>query len=94
MTCEEIIEILKEKIKKEGEYFEIDGLDVINIENYGGEGKGDDAHSVYKVTENGTERFFKADYSYYSHYGYSYDYLEVYEVEESEKTIKYWKRIL
>lgn len=53
------------------------------IERQGGEAEGEYACTVFTV--DGV--FYKAEYSYYSHVGYDFDYMEVYEVTPKETTI-------
>lgn len=53
------------------------------IEREGGEAEGEYACTVFTV--DGV--YYKAEYRYFSHYGYDFDYLEVYEVTPKEQTI-------
>lgn len=44
------------------------------VEEEGGEGQGEYAYQIVKLTYlDGTVEYVKHEYNYYSHYGYSYD---------------------
>lgn len=49
----------------------------------GGEGEGEHVEAVFKLDDT----FYKATWSYYSHYGYSWDGLEFVEVVPREKLV-------
>ena len=58
------------------------------VEDFGGEGQGDQRYIVFRLTdENGDEYFFKADGYYASYDGSSWDGTELYQVTPREKTI-------
>ena len=70
--------------------FKEHGHTIEGVEEWGGEGEGDTFGFVFKVDDT----FYEIDGWYASHYGcefanpYGY-----YEVEEAEKTVKYWKAV-
>lgn len=73
---------------------EIDGEEVPDfgtvrvVENFGGEGQGDQRYIVFKLTDEfGDEHFFKVDGYYASYDGSSWDGSELYQVTPREKTI-------
>lgn len=49
----------------------------------GGEGEGEHAEAVFKINDD----TYKATWSYFSHYGADYDYLEVDEVKPVKKMV-------
>lgn len=60
------------------------------VDNFGGEGEGDQYWFVFSVTDaDGETRFFRRDGYYASFYGGYYD-GPTEEVEQVEKTIKVW----
>lgn len=61
------------------------------IDDYGGEGKGDEYWKVYSLTQGRVTRTFKLDGYWQSYSGGEYD--EFYEVTPEPKTITVWKRI-
>jgi len=67
-------------------FYRLDHLDTDRIqviEREGGEAEGEYACTVFTV--DGV--FYKAEYRYFSHVGYDFDYMEVYEVTPKETTI-------
>ena len=55
----------------------------------GGEGEGEHVEAVFKLDDT----FYKATWSYYSHYGYSWDGLEFVEVVPREKLVTVYDEI-
>jgi hypothetical protein len=53
------------------------------IERQGGEAEGEYACTVFEMDDV----CYKAEYRYFSHVGYDFDYMEVYEVTPKETTI-------
>lgn len=63
------------------------------IDQYGGEGQGDDYWVVFSATDkNGHVTNYRLDGWYASYDGFHFDELEPYEVEEKEVLIKKWFR--
>ena len=65
---------------------EVDRVKFIEREG-GGEGGAEDCESIIQV--DGT--FYKITYSYRSHYGFDWDYPEVYVVKPVERTVTFYE---
>lgn len=63
---------------------------VKEVDEYGGEGQGDQYWKIYSVTQGETVRSFKLDGWYASYDGGYYD--EFYEVKPELKTITVWEK--
>ena len=82
-------ETIYEGVALEEFYFEV-------IEDFGGEGQGDNCHYVIKFTrKSDSEDFIYVKFNgYYSSYnGSDYSYGERYIVEPYEKTVRAWRRV-
>lgn len=66
-----------------GSGFYRNGILVEVIEQVGGEGEGEHAHTIFKIGEE----YWKCDYSYYSYHGFEFDDAMMVKVEPKEKTI-------
>lgn len=64
---------------------------LVCVEQYGGEGQGDEIWAVYKVNEDGVDKYYKVEGWYASYEGASYS--EYYEVEPKQVVVtKYMKK--
>ena len=61
------------------------------IEQHGGEGQGDNIWAVYKVTEEGQEKYYKVNGWYASYDGASYQ--DTVEVEPYQETVTKFKEV-
>jgi hypothetical protein len=85
---------LEEQLDRVGSFARIDGIGEIQmIENIGGEGQGDYAAMVFKVTApDGTDRLFRKEGYYASYDGTTWD-GDFAEVEAYEKTVTDYREI-
>ena len=67
------------------------GMTVDLVESHGGEGEGDSAWAVYKVTDDGVVKHYRCNGSYASYDGFYFD-GDVEEVEPYEKTVIDWAK--
>jgi hypothetical protein len=68
-------------------------FEVKEVESFGGEGLGDQAHVVLSLKNNKESFLVKIDGSYDSWDGYNWDYATAYECKPVEKTITVYERV-
>lgn len=74
------------------EYTLSDGTSVAPVVSDGGEGEGEYAYCVIKMTSpDGSVKHYKLEYNYYSYSGFDYDNLTVVEVVQKEKVVMVWE---
>ena len=94
--CEEVAEELTEstgvnfEMDDDGETLVIDGAAVRFVDNFGGEGQGNDFWVVLSVEKDGAVRYVKNDGWYTSYSGGNFDSAEGVEVFPYKETITRW----
>jgi hypothetical protein len=78
---------------REENYFVLDGHLFSFVEQYGGEGMGDEYWIVFSVEFDGEKKFYKIPGWYQSHHGSEMDTSSTHEVHKVEKTIMVWESI-
>ena len=70
-----------------------DGSQVESVENFGGEGQGDEYWTVFKLTKDGAESFWKIPGWYQSFQGGELEWSDVYQVESYERMVTDWREV-
>lgn len=96
--CEDYYDQFKEYIDdfygNSGEPIDLGGFIVEGVEQYGGEGMGDEYWVVFSVENDDVKKFFKLDGWYASYNGHEFDnFLDFNEVIQVEKTINVWENL-
>lgn len=86
-----VFEAIEQAIR-EDEHPELEGYTFTHEESFGGEGKGDHAHHIYKAEKEGNIKYVKMDGFYSSDYGTEWD-SAAYFVTPFMKEVKAWKKV-
>lgn len=81
-----------EKLENEEE-LTCNGFKIKQVDQYGGEGKGDEYWVVFSVEKDGEKEFWEIPGWYASHNGSELDTGGMFKVEQVEKVVKIWKSI-
>lgn len=69
------------------------GFDLVSVDGYGGEGRGDDYWGVFSLSKNGETVYVMLSGSYVSYDGADLDNMHWTIVEPYEKTVRDWKNV-
>jgi len=73
---------------------DIGGFIVEGLEQYGGEGMGDEYWVVFSVENDGLKKFFKLEGWYASYNGHEFEsFIDFEEVVQVEKVVKVWEKL-
>lgn len=88
----EFRDVLSDNSYEEGATFKInDSYSITIVEQYGGEGCGDEYWFVFSVDKDGVaESFWKIPGWYQSYHGGEFEFSNVFEVESREVVVKKW----